>query len=242
MKKLLLFTLIVLLQANVLNARENPFEATDAYEEEVARLIEIEENYTSELLEKKYIEKIQKIIKEQAIKAKNNNNKTVKRKIEEKMNIAKVQKKSKTVLTETKVKALIKKAQMQSLNTTKKIIKQAIKKDQIIYVKPRSDVSYQKTILPFLKVEFTDNEIKIYSQYKILKKFILPKSKKIVIDYKARVAFLTKRVDLESSNYQNITVGNHYRYGFFRLAIKVKKIPKNYKITYKDKLISIVNK
>ena len=238
MKKLLLFTLILLLQVLNLNARENPFEATDAYEEEVGRLIEIEENHTSELLEKQYIEKIQQIIKEQDIKVKNDNKQTIKKE----MNTKTVHKNKKTVLTEKKVKELIKKAQIKSLNTTKQIIKKAMKKDQIIYVKPRSDISYQKTILPFLKLEFTDDKLEIYSKYKILKKLILPKSKKIVIDYKARVSFLTKRVDLESSNYQNVTVGNHYKYKFFRLVIKVKKLPNHYNITYKDKLVSIEEK
>ncbi len=238
MKKLLLFTLILLLQVYNLNARENPFEATDAYEEEIARLIEIEENHTSEMLEQEYIKKIQRIIKKQKT---NNKNSHTNIKKEASKQIVPIKKKT-TVLTEKKVKELINKAQIKSLNTTKNIIKKAIKKDPVIYVKPRSDISYQKTILPFIKVEFTDNKLEIHSKYKILKKFILPKSKKIVIDYKARVSLLTKRVELESSHYQNITVGNHYKYKFFRLAIKVKNMPQSYKITYNDKLVSIVNK
>ena len=43
MKTLFLFTLTVILALN-LNARENPFEPTDAFEEEVGKIVEMDEN------------------------------------------------------------------------------------------------------------------------------------------------------------------------------------------------------
>ena len=58
MKTLFLFTLTLVLTLN-LNARENPFEATNAYEEEAARIIEQNEIDENAINESAYIKEMQ---------------------------------------------------------------------------------------------------------------------------------------------------------------------------------------
>ena len=59
MKTLFLFTLTLIL-AFTLNARENPFEATNAYEEEAARIIEQNEIDENSINEAAYIQEMKK--------------------------------------------------------------------------------------------------------------------------------------------------------------------------------------
>ena len=59
MKTLFLFTLTVILALN-LNARENPFEPTDAFEEEVGKIVEMDENAVRKSMEETpYIKEMQ---------------------------------------------------------------------------------------------------------------------------------------------------------------------------------------
>lgn len=111
MKKISLFIALLILSSN-LSARENPFEPTQTYNEEVARLMEIDESYPDEFdnQEKYYIKEIQDNMKANSI------NKDTK---------ASNEKKEPEVLTEEKVKKLITQAQQKTVSETKKDCKRA---------------------------------------------------------------------------------------------------------------------
>lgn len=223
MKTLSLFTLAIILLTN-LQARENPFQATPAYDEEKARLLELSEvdqNYAVEFQEQKdYIkETYQKMQNLETVKTKKDD------------------------LTEDKIKKLIQEAQKKTVKETKEIVEKAVepkKTEQIVYVKPRLDVMYEKEILPFVKIEYDNDKIDIVSSYKVSKKITLPDKNKIVLDYSAKENFYTKRVDLESTNFKKIAVGNHKDENFFRIVIDLSSMPEDYEVTYDESKVSIV--
>ena len=232
MKKISLLTLVFILACS-LEARENPFAPTNAYEEEAARIIEMneaDESYAAEYQQE------QSYVKE----------------VYEKMNAPEpepvVEKKMpapKPVLTEEKVKKLIQKAQKETVAETKKIVTKVIKQEpqevkQVVYVKPRLDVVHEKELLPFLKIEFDNDKIDILSKYKVNKKLTLPGQKKIILDFTAVENFYTKRTILESTNFKKITLGNHKKNKFFRVVVELAEMPENYEVTYEDEKVTIV--
>ena len=226
-----LFTLLLVF-STILIARENPFEPTNAYEEEAARIIEmneIDEDVNVEFQqEQQYVntmyEKMNKVEKEES---------------------KKVVVPEKPSLTEDQVKKMIKKAQKETEAKTKTIVKKVIIEkpkeiQQVVYVKPRLDVTNEKEILPFVKIEYDNDKIDIYSKYKVTKKITLPGKKKIVLDYMAKENFYTKRENLDSTNFLKIAVGNHMKEKFFRIVIELSEMPENYEVTYADKMVSII--
>ena len=246
MKTLFLFTLAVIISTS-LNARENPFEATNAYEEEAARIIELNESTIEEAMqEEQYIKEMQ----EKMSKASDDANKN---KVEEAVNkIVPVieEKPVEKTYSKTEVDKLIKKTKIQTENRTKQIVKKEIEKNktleptQVVYVKPRPDVVDEdamltKELLDFIKVEFNDNKLIIHTDYKVSKKFTIDKENKIIIDYKSKINFYTKREDLESKYFKKIAVGNHKKEQYFRVVVELLDNPTNYKVSYKDKLITI---
>ncbi len=229
----ILFTLLLIFSTSLL-ARENPFEPTNAYEEEAARIIEmneIDEDYDVEFQqEQQYVdsmyEKMNKVEEEPA-------------------KAPEVKKAEKPALTEKQVKKMIKKAQKESEAKTKVIVKKVIiekpkEVQQVVYVKPRLDVTNEKEILPFVKIEYDNDKIDIYSKYKVTKKITLPGKKKIVLDYMAKENFYTKRETLESTNFPKIAVGNHQKEKFFRVVVELAEFPENYEVTYDDEMVSII--
>ena len=268
MKTLFLLTLTLILSLN-LNARENPFTATNAYEEESARLIEQNELDNEQMDEVQYIQEIQEKMNqihaqknEENTKKKNLSDKEVKAKLEaknEEENLKKMilEKNAKDKILETayskmQVEKLIKKAQMENQARTKKLLQKEIGKSEylkpkeVIYVKPRLDIIEEdtmksKSILKFVKISYNNDTFNIDSKYKIEKKFTLEKDKKIIVDFKAKEQFSTKREKLNSTNYENIAIGNHKREGFFRVVIQLNKNPSEYKVNYNNnKSISII--
>lgn len=222
-----LYTVLLLLPL-ALFARENPFQPTTAYEEEHARMIELnemDENYAVEFqAEQQYINEVY-----------------------EKMNKPTEEKKEpvKPVLTEEKVKKLIEKAKKETEKKTKEIVKKAVDEkpkeiEQVVYVKPRLDVSYEKEVLPFVKVEYDNDKIDIISDYKVSKKLTLPGKKKIILDYTAKKNFYTVREKLESTNFPKIAVGNHKKDNYFRIVIELAQLPENYEVSYNDNKVTIV--
>lgn len=234
MKHISLFTLLLILSTS-LAARENPFEPTNAYEEESARIIEmneVDENYAVEFQqEQEYIntvyEKMNKVEKEE-MPAKMVKPKPI----------------PKPALTEEKVKKLIKKAQKETEAKTRTIVKKVTNAPkeikQVVYVKPRLDVTIEKEILPFVRIEFDDDKIDIHSKYKVTKKLTLPGKKKIILDYVAKENFYTKRTNLDSTSFLKIAIGNHKKDKFFRVVIELSEMPENYEVTYDDMKVSIV--
>lgn len=228
-----LFTLLLIFSVSLF-ARENPFEPTNAYEEEAARIIEmqeVDEDYDVEFQqEQQYIDtvyekmnKVEKIPQEPETPAKD----------------------VKPALTEKQVEQMIEKAQKESEAKTKTIVKKVIIQEpkevqQVVYVKPRLDVTNEKEILPFVKIEYDNEKIDIHSKYKVTKKITLPGQKKIVLDYTAKENFYTKRETLDSTSFPKIAVGNHKKDKFFRVVVELAEMPENYQVTYDDKMVSII--
>ena len=227
-----LFTLLLILSTSLM-ARENPFAPTNAYEEEAARIVEMneaEEDYDVEFQQE-----------QQSV----NTMYEKMNKVEDVEPKKKVIPKVKPALTEEKVKKMIKKAQKETEAKTKTIVKKVIVTEpkelqQVVYVKPRLDVVSEKEILPFVKIEYDNEKIDIFSQYKVTKKITLPGKKKIILDYTAKENFYTKREDLDSTSFPKITVGNHKKEKFFRVVVELSEMPENYEVTYDDKMVSII--
>ena len=192
MKTLFLFTLTVILALN-LNARENPFEPTDVFEDEVGKIVQMDENSVKKSMEETpYIKEMQE--KMSNVTGQNKN------KVEENIDKAMPVTEQKAY-SKKEVDSLIQKTQKQTEQKAKEIAKKEVQKTteptQVVYVKPRSDVAddealLTKTILPYLKVEYNDNKFIIHSEHKVSKKFSVDKENKIIIDYKGLVEFNTK--------------------------------------------------
>ncbi|WP_424688454.1 AMIN domain-containing protein [Halarcobacter ebronensis] len=226
-----LFTLLLLLPLTII-ARENPFQPTTAYEEEQARMIELnemDENYAVEFqAEQHYINEVYEKM----------NNPAEEKKAEKK-------EPKKPALTKEEVKKLIEKAKKETEQKTKEIVKKAVDEkpkeiEQVVYVKPRLDVTYEKEILPFVKVEYDNDKIDIHSDYKVSKKLTLPGKKKIILDYTAKKNFYTVRKKLESTNFLKVAVGNHKKDGYFRIVVELAQLPENYEVSYNDNRVTIV--
>ena len=186
MKTLFLFIFTLVLTLN-LSARENPFEATQAYTEEAARILEQNETIVQEA--KKKLTPILEIKENK----KNEENK-------------------------------------------------------VIYVKPRTDIEeninlnmQKKILIDFIHINYNNDKLTIHTKDIILKKFTLEKENKLVIDYKAKKNFYTKREFLDSQNFKKITLGNHKKENFYRVVILLSKKPSNYKVQYKDKILTILS-
>ncbi|MAD43010.1 MAG: hypothetical protein CL623_11565 [Arcobacter sp.] len=246
MKTLFLFTLTLILTFN-LNARENPFEATNAYEEEVARIIEQNEIDENSINEAAYIQEMQE---KMSNITENNQNKN---KVEEAIKKLTPALKTEKTYTQKEVKKLIKKAQVQSESKVKKLVKKELEKnkpqklEQIVYVKPRTDIIEENTqtktkvLLNFIKVEYNDNKLILHTKDLVSKKFNIDKENKLIIDYKARKNFYTKRENLDSKNFKKIAVGNHKEEKFYRVVILLSKNSSNYKVEYKDNIITVLS-
>jgi hypothetical protein len=250
MKTLFLFTLTLILTLN-LNARENPFAATNAYEEEAARIIESNEQDMDTLNDQEYIQEMQE--KMSMMNSENKNK--VEKAVQTLMPALKTQKPMKTPVKKPKtyskneVNKLIKKAKKETTQLIEeKIQKAAIEPKQIVYVKPRTDLAVEdpiktEKILPFLTLNYDNKMLTLNSKYLVVKKFTIDKEKKLIIDYKAKVNFYTKRKELKSKNFNKITVGNHKKEKFFRVVLQLEEKPSKYTVSYKEKLITIkINK
>ena len=195
MKTLFLFTLTLILAFN-LNARENPFEATNAYEEEAARIIEQNEIDENSINEAAYIQEMQE--KMSNVTDDNQNKNKVEEAIKKLTPSLKVEK----TYTKKEVKKLIKKAQVQSESKVEKLVKKELAKKemiepkQIVYVKPRTDIiedditTKTKILLDFIKVEYNDNKLILHTKDLVSKKFNIDKENKLIIIKQERIFIL----------------------------------------------------
>ena len=120
-------------------------------------------------------------------------------------------------------------------------IEEENKTDPLSDIKQKEILKEEKhsiDILPFVNIRYSNNEIQISSKYKVIKQFVLEKENKIVLDYDAKILFLTKSRLLNSAYFQKIIVGSHPQKGYFRVVIIVKDLKSKYTINY-DKLVSI---
>ena len=239
MKTLFLFILTVIIAAN-LNARENPFEITDAFEDDTEKGIVLDEQAVKKSMEEApYIKEMQEKMSGETEKNKVENNSVTTPVIDEK------------TYSKKEVDTLIQKTQKQNEQKTKELVKKEVQKvaepAQVVYVKPRSDVNDNETlltknILPFIKLEYNDNKLIIHTSHKVAKKFSVDKENKLIIDYTASIEFNTKKDDIESKNFKRIAIGNHKKEGYFRIAIELIDKPSKFNVDYKDEIITITKK
>ena len=238
MKTLFLFTLSIVLSLS-LNARENPFMASDTYESELGKHVD-EAAIKKAMEESSYIKEMEEKMSG-ADKNKVESNSTEKVAVPEEKSYSKKE-----------VDNLIQKTQKQTEQKTKELVKKEVQKNgepnQVVYVKPRPDATEEeaglltKNILPFLKVEFNDNKLIIHTEYKVSKKFSVDKENKLIIDYAANIEFNTKKDELESKSFKRVALGNHKAEGFFRIAVELIDKPSKFEVDYKDDIITITKK
>ncbi len=239
MKTLFLFALTIILASNI-NARENPFEMTDAYEEEIGKIVDMNESAVKKSMEEA------PYIKEMQEKMSNIPTSENKHKVEQPIKIPSAEEKT---YSKKEVDSIIQKTQKQNEEKTKELVKKEVQKTaeptQIVYVKPRTDVAENealltKNILPFIKFEFNDNKLVIHTEHKVTKKFSVPAENKLIIDFDAKIEFNTKIDTLESKSFKKVAIGNHKSEGFFRVAIELIDKPKKFNVDYKDNIITIL--
>ncbi|MDD2894909.1 MAG: AMIN domain-containing protein [Aliarcobacter sp.] len=241
MKTLFLFTLTSILALN-LNARENPFEMTNVFEEEVGKIVQMDEKAVKRSMENApYIKEMQEKMSNVTSQGENKN------KVDDNTNKVAPPPEQKTY-SKKEVDTLIQKTQKQTVQKTKEFVKKEVQKTteptQVVYVKPRADITEDealltKNILPFIKLEYNDNKLIVNTTYPISKKFSVDKENKLIIDYKAKLEFNTKTDTLESKNFKRVAVGNHKKEGYFRIAIELIDKPSKYDVTYMDDSITI---
>ena len=238
MKTLFLFTLTSILALS-LSARENPFEVTNVFEDEVGKIVEMDEKAVKKSMEDT------PYIKEMQEKMSNVGQNENKNKVEENKVTPTPEEKS---YSKKEVDSLIQKTQKQTEQKAKELVKKEVQKTteptQVVYVKPRPDVGddealLTKNILPFIKLEYNDNKLIINTTHPVSKKFSVDKENKLIIDYKALLEFNTKTDTLESKNFKRVAVGNHKKEGYFRIAIELIDKPSKYDVTYVDNSITI---
>lgn len=249
----------LLLMTSTLIARDNPFIASDAYNEEVARLMEENDDYpidsvnnainyenTNSSLNILPMDKIKKenvyedmtgsfpkAEPKEIIPAKIIPAKIMEKKKEIKKDINKIVKKTKVV---KKKKRIVKK---------KKINKMKYSKEQIIFVKKRSDLpdsTQTYSPLDFLHFTYSNNVIKISSnKYKVFKKFTL--DNKIILDFKAdNLVFYTQRKTFNTLSFKSVTIGNHKNERYFRVVISLFDNPNLFKVMHTNDMVSIIRK
>lgn len=245
MRTLSLFTLSVALSVS-LCARENPFEMSNLFEEETGQILETHENPNNfeAMQELQFIQQAQKEMANGVNKNKVND-------AVDKMNTAISDKPAPKTYSKQEVDSLIQKTKSQTEQKTKEIIKKELAKtkssepEQVVFVKPRADAEedmLSKKILPFLTLEYSNNKLIINTEHKVSKKFSIDKENKLIIDYKGKQNFTTKKADLNTTNFQKVVVGNHSKENFFRVAIELAEKPSKYNVEYKDNLIIIISK
>lgn len=241
MKTLFLFTLTSILALS-LSARENPFEVTNVFEEEVGKIVEMDEKAVKKSMEDT------PYIKEMQEKMSNIGQSENKNKVEENRVTPTPEEKS---YSKKEVDSLIQKTQKQTEQKAKELVKKEVQKTaeptQVVYVKPRADTTEDealltKNILPFIKLEFNDNKLIINTTYPVSKKFSVDKENKLIIDYKAQIEFNTKTDTLESKNFKKVALGNHKKEGYFRIAVELIDKPSKFDVDYKDEIITISKK
>lgn len=240
MKTLFLFTSTIILTL-CLNARENPFEITNTFVDEMGKQVS-EAEMKKSMEESSFIKEMQDKMSGVTDKNKveNSSEKTTPAVPEEK------------AYSKKEVDNLIQKTQKQTEQKAKEIAKKEVQKNieptQVVYVKPRPDVVEEegalvtKTLLPFIKVEFNDNKLIIHTDHKVSKKFSVDAENKLIIDYAATIEFNTKKDELESKSFKRVSLGNHKKEGFFRIAVELIDKPSKFDVDYKDDIITITKK
>lgn len=217
------FLLTLLALISQLDARDNPFEPTRVYQDEIQRMIEVEPE--QEFMEKKDSE-YEYSSKAQKQKAVAKTAKQIQDTLNAKRKISMAKKKEKELAMKLK---------------TLEADKLKAKNNPMIYVKMRKDVIVDKKIdiLPFINIEYTNTQLKIHSKYKVFKKFYLEEGNKLVLDFRGYTTFYTRHYDLEANVFSKFSVGNHKKDRFFRVVIALKEQRDKYEITYDENIVLV---
>jgi len=264
MKNFSIFITLFIVLCTQVSARENPFEATQTYETEFNRLMEVEEDYPYEFQEKEDQVEHKEIMPEKKVMtAKPMSEDEVKQmtkvaKEPVKMETVEIVKKKE--ITQVKKKMIVvppapSEDKRMSLDSNKKEVLEEIKptislenamtelsEEKIeVQVPKRKDVVIEESIqiLPFVTVTYTNDKMEIDSKYEVFRKFIIEKSNKIVLDYHAKTFFLTKKQITQTEYFDRVVVGNHLKEKYFRVVLVLKQNPNKYKVTYTDNLVTI---
>ena len=243
MKKI--FLLLVLI--TFVWARENPFVATEAFEEEKNRLLERFAQEQEPKPEINILENVKNIYVDESIQQTNNiivENKPLPPKEEPKIEPIvkvvepKIQKpqpkptpKQEPIIQPEPTIVVEPEPKSQTIALVKPTpeVKKPVEK-----IKPKDEAKYIKTGLKFVTVKYYDDRIEISSPYKVFKKLNLEKEKKIVFDFRADVNFFTKRLDLNHKYFKQVAIGNHKSEGYFRVVVELKEPINKFDATYTD--------
>ena len=202
----ILFSFLFLIFSVTLSARENPFTATETFEQK-------KQEYLKQIEEQKQAQKeAQEAIKREK-ELQDLASKLEKEKAQ-KAELAKVAKEeeAKRKAQELKLKQE-EQARQKALETAKE--QNAIKYNPLNFVK--------------FKVYESSLVIYIDGTYKLVNQDIIKRSNKFIFDFKAHADFYTKRKVLKHPLFESIAVGNHPGKGFFRVVITVKGDVKSFK-------------
>jgi len=250
MKKHFLYTLLL---TSAMIARDNPFAPTDAYLEEVARLMEQGEMNPKEFMQKNTKPQYEDMDSTLDIPSKKTKYTItmVPKEMKKTSPMKKTMEKPKAKpLSEESINAILhKKMSLHGNKSSKEKMMQKESsamemKEQIIYVKKRVDIPDEKISykpLSFVNIDYTSNVLEIdATKYKVFKKFDIEKENKIILDFRAEdVKFYTKRKSLDNSNFKHITIGNHKKEKYFRIVISLAQEPSAYAVNYTDNKVSI---
>lgn len=261
-KSVILFSFLVC----SLIARENPFEPTQTYKEEIERMIELENGHPLKEVQQQNIEETKKndvvVEKTKEVEEKVLDNQKEIVKNEEKVDSSQDTKSDKQKTTEnpkvvindekTNIKESLEEKTEEKNNTTS-AQKVAIEIDK--EEKPLKKPVPQKTtsvakkydyskgvsqILPFISIDLGDEEIEIKTKYKVFRKFNIESQKKIVLDFRGDVEFYTRTKTLDSQIFNSLILGNHKPDKFFRIVVVVKEHPDKYIVTYNDEGLRVI--
>lgn len=232
MKTLSILATLLVLTMN-LEARENPFMPTKTYQDEMARMMELETletDYPPEF-QAKPMEEIRDVPKKQMPKPKTK--KELEAEAYAKKAAAEAAKKAKM--------AAKKKAEAAMQKKVDELAQKKAEENPMVYIKMREDIEVDKrvNILPFINIEYTNDQLKIHSKYNVFKKFYLEKENKLILDFRGKTTFFTRHYDLESKNFKKFSIGNHKEQRFFRTVIVLAEHPAKYSVTYDTNMVLV---
>ena len=251
MKKHFIFLLLL---SSTLFARENPFAPTDAYLEEVARLMQEGEwnpqAFTKNANESEQYENMDSTLEIPGKKTTYSITMVPKKMSEDKM-AKKPMKKMSTSKTNTmndeSINAILHKTlkMQKDIEELQKVKIPEKTMQEIVYVKKRMDIPDEKIMynpLDFVNIQYDSTSIDIDSgKYKVFKKFTIDKENKIILDFRAsNLKFYTKRKAINNANFKQIVIGNHKKENYFRVVISLENNPSMYEVNYNENIVSII--
>ncbi len=200
MKKLLLLVFISLLAIN-LNARMNPFEATDTFHEQQKEYLLKQKQEKDKIIELEKQRKLELLAQQEA---------------EEKAEQLRLEKE--------RLAQLAKQQKLQKAKAAQAI--KVIKKKQAVIV-PKD--SYK--ILPFVNIKVSTEGLEVFidKRYKLINQDILKEQKKFLFDFRATESFYTVRKTLDSKDFKSFAVGTHMEKNFFRVVVELNDSVSKYK-------------